>query len=390
MILIDYPYVSPFLIKTIQRNSCLVVRTPEAESLLAGYEIPFVELDEAVRILKRDPAERVYTNSENALVHIGSWESWYAPAKAAKLFKDKAAFREHLRHMFPGFQFRAVSLEGLQRIPFDELPLPFIIKPSTGFFSLGVHMVDSRSAWERVCKKIAAEAEEIRRLYPSAVVETSQYIIEECIEGAEYAVDAYYDDAGEPVILGIYAHLFSSVSDVSDRVYITSVSIMREMHDRVLQALMEINSDRAIRDFPFHAEMRLSDKHGVIPIEINPMRFGGWCTTADLCQYAYGFNQYEYYLQGLRPRWEKLLSNVVDDIYSIIVLDNSTGIPADQITAFSFDRLAEDLSMVLEYRPIDYRIHNVFGFVFARTPKAHMDELYRILGSDLKEYVSVS
>ena len=38
-------------------------------------------------------------------------------------------------------------------------------------------------------------------------------------------------------------------------------------------------------------------KDRIFPIEINPLRFGGWCTTADLLGVAIGYNAYEYYLE---------------------------------------------------------------------------------------------
>jgi len=43
--------------------------------------------------------------------------------------------------MFPDFYFKAVKVEDLADINFSELPLPFVIKPSAGFMSMGVHKV---------------------------------------------------------------------------------------------------------------------------------------------------------------------------------------------------------------------------------------------------------
>ncbi|MCP3675252.1 MAG: ATP-grasp domain-containing protein [Gammaproteobacteria bacterium] len=31
-----------------------------------------------------------------------------------------------------------------------------------------------------------------------------------------------------------------------------------------------------------HDELRGDDKGTILPIEVNPMRFGGWCTSADI------------------------------------------------------------------------------------------------------------
>ena len=53
-----------------------------------------------------------------------------------------------------------------------------------------------------------------------------------------------------------------------------------------------------------HVDLRVDNEGVIKPIEINPLRFGGWCTTADLLGIATGFSPYEYYLenkQGFGP-----------------------------------------------------------------------------------------
>lgn len=389
MVLIDGPYISRFLAETLEKNRYPVLRSPEAEEMLADYNIVYIDEKTATRKFAAHAGERIYTNSENTLGLIDSWAEWYPPAAAAGVFKDKFAFRRYVRHLYPDFFYRQAHLEELDRIAFEELPNPCIIKPAVGFFSLGVHWVNSSSAWDRVRKTIKRDAQKIQERFPRKVLESERYIIEECIEGDEYALDAYFDEEGQPVVLGVYEHLFSSAADVSDRVYTTSKTIVRSMLERSTKALQEMNRERSMRNFPFHAEMRISEKHGFIPIEINPLRFGGWCTTADLAAYAYGYNQYEYYLTGKAPEWDRVLEEMSGDNYSIIVLDNSTGYTSDRIHTFSADAFTEDVSGLLEFRPVDAERYDVFAFVFARTPAERMQELYDVLASDLKKYVTL-
>ena len=47
----------------------------------------------------------------------------------------------------------------------------------------------------------------------------------------------------------------------------------------------KIGKEIGYKNFPFHIELRI-DKDKIIPIEINPMRFCGWCIT-DIAQNAY-------------------------------------------------------------------------------------------------------
>ena len=102
-----------------------------------------------------------------------------------------------------------------------RLRAPFIVKPAVGFFSLGVHVVASAAAWPAVVDEIEGEVRALGTLYPEQVLDLDHFVVEEVIEGEEFAVDAFYDADGEPTLVNVYAHLFSSADDVSDRVYFT-------------------------------------------------------------------------------------------------------------------------------------------------------------------------
>jgi len=62
-------------------------------------------------------------------------------------------------------------------------------------------------------------------------MDASTFIIEDYLEGEEFAVDAYFNAEGKVVILNILHHKFSSSTDVSDRVYSNSQSIIRKYKD---------------------------------------------------------------------------------------------------------------------------------------------------------------
>lgn len=387
MFLIDYPYVSEYLARTLEQNQYPVLRTPEAERLLAGRSICFLSREEAEDHLREHPWQPVYSNAENALSHISDWSSWFPVAAAAALSKDKAAYREYTRHLYPDFFFTRIHLFDLETAENIDLPYPCIIKPSVGFFSLGVHVVEARHMWPLVRSQIRQEQKLIESSYPASVVSSAEFIIEEAIRGEEYAVDAYYDREGEPVILGIYRHLFSSSSDVSDRVYVTSRALRRQMYDRCLATLRALNSDRSQRLFPLHAELRDSEKHGIIPIEINPLRFGGWCTTADLNAYAVDMQQYDVFMKQQKPDILQGPAGAADDLFSVMVLDNTTGFEADEIAEFLPERVFTGKSGLLEFRPVDVARHGVFGFAFVQTPPEAAEELNGLLHHNLRSCV---
>jgi len=311
------------------------------------------------------------------------------PEKIA-LFKDKLKFRELTKSIFPNFYFKGVCVEDLTKIQFKEITQPFIIKPKVGFFSMGVYKVSSYKEWINTIDLIIEEIEQIKDLYPKEVLDTSSFIIEQCINGEEFAVDAYYNSTGEPVILSILKHTFSSDKDVSDRVYTSSKDIIENNLKEFTNFVEKIGKLAGVKNFPIHIELRRDDDGTLLPIEVNPMRFGGWCTTADISFLAYGFNPYLYYYSQKKPNWSEVLKGKEEKLFSIIVLDNSTGIDVNKITSFNYEKLLLNFEKPIELRKIDYKKYPVFGFLFTETREDNFIELKNILDSDLSEFVSTN
>ena len=68
-----------------------------------------------------------------------------------------------------------------------------MVKPAVGFFSMGVHVVDSAEAWPGVVDEIEREVKAFAAIYPDQVLGLDRFVVEEVIEGEEFAVDAYFD-----------------------------------------------------------------------------------------------------------------------------------------------------------------------------------------------------
>ena len=389
MILIDQPYISSFLLKTIKENKLEIVSTEAAIAMISDDSLNWISEKEAVEFIKNNPNCPLYTNSENTI----SWiEKNLASTKLPgqiQVFKNKIKFRELLKAIFPNYFFIGIKFEEMSHLPLSTIKFPFIIKPAVGFFSLGVHKVDNPEEWPAVLKKITNDIAEIRSFYPNEVVDTSSFIVEECIEGEEYAMDCYFNKEGEPVILSILHHRFSTGKDVNDRVYTTSEEIIEKHLPTMQKFLNTLGKLVNLKNFPFHVEVRIDKNGTIIPIEVNPMRFGGWCTTADLSYFAYGFNSYQYFLNGIKPNWKALFEKGKNKKYSLILLDNNSGIPESNIVSFDYDLLLSDFENPLELRKVDFNDYPFFGMVFVETSLGNEKELDQILTSDLKKYIKV-
>ena len=389
MFILDKPYISDFLANSVGEHGIPVLRTAFAENAANGRAIAFQDEESFVAEFRKREAPLLYTNSENAIGWVSRNLHFTDLPEKIDLFKDKVRFRQLLEPLEQGFYFKEVSLKGLDRIDPAELNYPFILKPAVGFFSHGVHKVECAADWPAIVDKINKEVDVISTVYPAEVLDTTRFIIEEYIEGREFAFDAYFNDRGRPVILGLLEHLFSSSSDVSDRVYISSAPLYKEFLELFTGFLGDLGHLAGLRNFPLHVEVRLDEHGNLRPIEINPLRFGGWCTTADMTWYAYGFNSYRAVARNEAPDWKMLLQGKEEKIYSNIVLTNSTGYDVDRIKAFDYDSLKAKFENPLELRRADFREFLIFGFLFAETSKDNYREIDWILNDDLRGFITL-
>ena len=386
---LDEPYVSDFFLQTIEELKIAVVQTPKSLDLGRGRSLVYTSELQVVSQMEIPNGQLLYTHSENSIgwieKNIGETD-YYA---TIQYFKNKVLFRDLLRELYPDFFYTTAKLSELGSVDVAKIRKPFVIKPSVGFLSLGVIGINNDLDWEKAMPQIISDSERVKKYFPASVVDSSTLIIEEYIKGEEYASDCYFDAEGRPVVLSIFKHVFASGDDVSDRVYTTSVEIVKDTLPAIESFLIKLGKKTGLKNFPLHLEVRIADDHSIMPIEVNPARFGGWCTTADMAPYSYGFNPYEYYFNQIKPEWSEILANKDSDLYSIIVLDNRTGIDGADIKSFDYKKLAGEFENPLEIREVDFSKHPLFGFMYLKTRKDNFMEIERILRSDLMDYVRV-
>ena len=381
MILLEKPYVSDFLIETIRKNNFSVLDNEVAREYFSAAELTSKE--EAIEKYKNEN-ELFYANSENAISFIFENLKNTKLDKMINLSKDKAAFREALKNLYPKYYFKKVDFSSLKNINPEKIPYPVILKPNVGFLSFGVYPIISKEVWEKTILKLEEDIKKFENIFPKNVVNTADFIIEEMIEGDEFALDAYFDKNGEATILNIYQHPFFDGDDVSDRVYFTSKKIIQKYHDKFKKLLDDLAKSLDFKDFPFHLELRANEKN-IIPIEINPLRFCGWCIT-DLAYFSWGINVYEAYFNQTKPNWDEILSKKDDDFYYFTIADIPNNIDRSKIKEINFEKYLKNIKNPLEIRKIDYSKNPIFAITFAKTPT--MEEIKFLLGDDTGKYIS--
>ncbi len=386
MFILEEPYVSTLLADTVAASGLPVLDTPMARAALRGTDARIMDAEEFSREYLATPHARLYSNSENAIGWIAGHLSDTPLPGRIDVFKDKVRFRELVADLFPGYRFAELRLDELRAFDPSSLRTPFVIKPAVGFFSMGVHVVESAEAWPGVVETIEREVGAFSSIYPDRVLGLERFIAEEVIDGEEFAIDAYFDSAGAVTIVNIYGHLFASADDVSDRVYHTSVELIERYREPFAAFLGEVGRRAGLADFPMHAELRVDASGAVAPIEINPMRFGGWCAT-DLAQFAYGVNPYETYLRGEAPDWARIAKERCGRLTALIVADLPSSVDLARIESVDYAAFAANFSRVLDLRPTDFNRYPVFAFTFVEVPADDLSELHAVLGADLTRYV---
>ena len=395
MILFDEPYVSPELLDyaAARREPVLdnaVARDLSRARALSGVE-PLNILPEAdfAALCKAGEAgtepPHIYTCSENSLAWVCEHVDNPQLVGSIEKLKNKALTRELLRPLYDDYFYRRLSLDTLRVLPFEELRLPCVVKPSVGFFSLGVRIVRDRADWQAALAAIEHEAASWREQYPDSVVDSQDWLIEEYIDGDEYAVDVYFDAQGRAVICNILRHEFASASDVSDRLYYTGASVVRAHLAEFEDWFNQVNALLGLRNFPTHVELRRDAQGRIRPIEFNALRFAGWCCT-DITLFAWGFHSYGCFLEGKRPDWDTILQGREGKLYTLIVLNKPDNCPPVQ--HFDYEALSRGFGRVLHVRKSDFTRYGLFGFLFTETPENARQELDRIASSTLLEFTS--
>lgn len=378
MIILEKPYVSDFLIETIKKNNYSVLDNEVSREFFSQEFL--ISEEEAIEICKE---ELVYSNSENSLNWISDKLCGTDIDRMITLSKDKVAFRKAIKSIFPNYYFKEVLYSDLKKISLEELKFPLVLKPSVGFLSYGVFSVQDDKEWKSVLLKLDDEIEKIKGVFPASVVDTSSFIVEEMISGEEFAIDAYFDEKSEATILNIFKHPFFDGKDVSDRVYFTSKQVIQE-HLIVFKNLLDkIGKIVGYKNFPFHLELRY-DGNVAVPIEINPLRFCGWCIT-DIAQYAWGINVYEAFFNQEKPDWDEILSKRGEEFYYFTIGDIPNSISKADILAVDYERYLKNISETLAVRKIDYKNNPIFAIVFAKTND--VNEIKSLLSLDMANYI---
>ncbi|TFD96261.1 ATP-grasp domain-containing protein [Jeotgalibacillus sp. R-1-5s-1] len=365
MIILDKQIISPILIQSVIEN-----------------EIPiFYNGDK--RELRLPLKTKLLTNSESCLAWLETSNFNHPHVAASRVVKNKAMFRSLITPLAKDYFYQLVKLNELNEMNADHLPFPIVIKPNKGYSSVGVYVVHEQKDWEKAVQSLQAELLLTQGVYHHSLVNSEEIIIEQYIDGQEYAVDCYINHEGKPVVLNILKRMFVNKEDTSDRIYYTSNAILKEIKDEILQFLYTLNEVFQVKNYPFHLEVRKSEK-GIIPIELNPLRFAGAGTT-DISHYAFDIRGDESYFLDHEPDWDMIVKKEDPFIYSFFCAEIPEGMRRESVKTIDHEKLKNEFHHLIEYREIKSSSDRLFAIIFFKVKS--LDQLTRLLNLDLRRFI---
>jgi len=356
-----------------------------------GYVSELVkQADPSVKILTEDKLknskltfkteDKVYAPTESALEIILERLEDKAFTNAVNVLKDKHKFRELMSFIYPDFYYKKVMLDELDSIKLDR-EKKYIVKPTKGFFGTAVKELNKRTDITEITKEIRGELEENTRYFSESVLSKNELIIEQFVEGEEYAVDMYYNNDGEPEILNIYHHPLPEKNEYFHVLYYTNKDVFTKFYNNIKTIFLELSKHLNIKNFPIHAEFKL-ENYKLIPIEMNPLRYGGF-GLADLTFHAFGFNPFLAYFNNFKPNWDKIWQSRSDFNLGWVLGYNGSDIEIKNHIP-DHDKFQNYLGDVLHYVKIDHTENPVFAIAYFKD--TNTDSLQRILRTEFNDF----
>ncbi|MCF7793301.1 MAG: ATP-grasp domain-containing protein [Candidatus Cloacimonetes bacterium] len=313
----------------------------------------------AITINKND---KVYAPTESSLDIIIKKSEDENFVHAVEKLKDKYQFRKLMSEIYPDFFYEKCKLDELEKTELEENK-KYVIKPVKGFFSTAVKQINGGDNLKLIAEEIYTELNENTKYFSESILSKNELIIEQFIEGDEYAVDMYFNDKKEPVIINIYHHPFPEQNEYFNVLYYTNHQIFDKLYDRINTIFIELNKHLKIADFPIHAEFKLENDK-LIPIEMNPLRYGGF-GLADLTYHAFGFNPFNAFFQNFKPDWNKIWNKYKKNHFGWVLGYNGKDINTKTHTPDD-DAYLKYLKETLHYVEIDHRKNPVFSLAYIK------------------------
>ena len=376
---ISGPVLSPSLLRAIESWDIPTYIQPPTPAL---PEINILKDEEAASFV-RDKDAVVIMNWEASLSFILE----NLPKQRldrVNAFKNKATFRKLVEELYPNLFYVELTRDNLRDFRLPKEVETVVLKPSLGTASIGIRTVHGQKEWIKAVDSVLKDIDKAKEYMNPQMLNDSSFLVEEFVDGDEFACDGFWNANGKTVITGIYQHPFASSLDVSDTIYYTSTKVVAETIKPTMQVLEHIGAKLGMRRFPFHFEFRFSNNK-IFPIELNPLRFGQ-VALPDITEYAFGFNPYDLFFTDKAPNWDSLLNDASNKTVYAFVLANIPGKYEPEKYRFDKESFCNSFgNRLLNYLPSNPEITPFFGV--AHVVADRVEDVLEYLNLDFESFL---
>ncbi|MEI6071284.1 MAG: ATP-grasp domain-containing protein [Verrucomicrobiae bacterium] len=294
--------------------------------------------------------------------------------------KNKVTCRQMLTSIFPDFFFREIPVRDLPRIELDP-DEKYFVKPIKGYWGSAAFPLDAQTDRVGLMHEIEAQLAKRTNLFSEQVVSKDRLIVEEFLEGEEYAVDMFFNESGQPVITNVCHHPLPKKRDYLHVVYYTSHEVYRNLYPKFIEFFQALNQSLQARSIPIHGEFKLH-KGKLTPIELNPLRFGS-DGFADLSFHAFGFNPFLYFAENRAPDWEALWKGREEKIFAFYLGYNGSDLDTGHYRP-DFHNFRRLFSHILSDTAMNYQ--DTLAFAVMYIEEDSLERIHELLGVEFNEY----
>ncbi len=294
--------------------------------------------------------------------------------------KNKVAFREILKPIYPDFFYKPVTLYELQNVSLDP-EKKYFVKPVKGYWGSGGRAIHDGIDLVSITDEIRAELKYREQIFSNAVLSQENMIIEEFLEGEEYAVDMFYDDQGAPVITNICHHPLPKHREYLHVLYYTSHAFYDGLYQRFINFFTQLNRELQARSLTIHGEFK-DHSNQLIPVELNPLRFGS-DGFADLPYHAFGFNPFLAFAENRKPDWKTLWKAKQDHYFGYCLGYNGTNVDLQHYRP-DLRKFRNLFTKILTDNAMNYQQQLAFSAVYVE--ETSLEKIFDLLNVDFEEF----
>ena len=232
-------------------------------------------------------------------------------------------------------------------------------------------------------EEIKTELSKNSAILSENVLSKSKFILEDYINGEEYAVDMFFDSKGDPHIVNIYYHSIPKYSDYLHMLYYTNKNIFEKVYDKAIEFFNRINKKLHLKNVTLHSEFKLSDD--LIPIEINAMRYGGM-GLGNMIYHSLNIDPYKHFQEEQSPDWKEIWKQYPDENFAFLIAYNGTHIDVNKQKP-NFTKLERQFSKILNKTIFNYQKQLAFGVYTLKENSENIEKLLQIDFNDFFENI---